>query len=101
MKNIRGVVDFHVCFCDDTFNRLANNDIINLPIKNIGLSAYFWTTDDMKIQNTLNAWITRLLKLRPDDNHIWIQGFDLPDGREHVPVLVCNIAKNRGIKNCG
>jgi hypothetical protein len=38
-----------------------------------------------------------LLKLRPDNNNVWIQGFDLPEGREHVPVLVYNTAKDLGI----
>jgi hypothetical protein len=55
----------------------------------------------VKIKNTLNTWITRLLKLRPDNNHVWIQGFDLPEGREDVPVLVYNTAKDLGIKNFG
>jgi len=100
-QKYKDLVHFYVCFCDDTFTRLTDKDIIRLPIKNVGLSAYFWTNDDSKIEKTLRIWIARLLKLRPNNHHIWIQGFDLPKGCEHVPVLVYNIAKELGVKNFG
>jgi len=95
------MIDFYVCFCDAKFESLKDEDIQQLPMKNVGLSAYFWTNDDEKIKRVLTNWITRLIKLRPIDNHIWIQGFDLPEGREHVPSMVYNIAWDLGIRNFG
>ncbi len=52
-QKYKDLVHFYVCLCDDTFTRLTDKDIIRLPIKNVGLSAYFWTNDDSKIEKTL------------------------------------------------
>ena len=95
-------MEFYLCLCDAKLNTLTDGQIRELPVKNIGLSVYFWTNDDAKIAAMLTIRLTRLLKLRPaEDNHIWIQGFDLPGGREHVPSLVFSIASQLGIKNFG
>lgn len=95
------LLDIFVCFCDANFERLTDEQIRTLPASNIGLSAYFWTDNDEKIKTVLTRWLTRLIKLRPSDNHIWIQGFDLPEGREHVPTMVYNVAWDLGIRNFG
>ena len=100
-KKYESLINFYVCFCDAKFVSLKDEDIKELPVKNVGLSAYFWTNDDEKIKCVLTNWLTRLIKLRPIDNHIWIQGFDLPEGREHVPAMVYNIAWDLGIRNFG
>jgi hypothetical protein len=100
-EKYQNIIDFYVCFCDAKFESLKDSSIQNLPVRNVGLSAYFWTNDDEKIRQVLTRWLKRLMSLRPADNHIWIQGFDLPEGREHVPTMVYNIAWDMGIRNFG
>jgi hypothetical protein len=100
-QRYNSAVDFYLDFCDANFCNLKDEVIRNLPVQNVGLSAYFWTNDDEKIKSELTRWLQRLIKLRPNDNHVWIQGFDLPTGREHVPAMVYNIAWEMGIRNFG
>jgi hypothetical protein len=100
-EKYHAAIDFYACFCDAKFDSLQDESLLSLPVKNIGLSAYFWTNDDEKIKKVLTRWLERLILLRPTDNHIWIQGFDLPAGREHVPSMVYNIAWDMGIRNFG
>lgn len=86
---------------DDVFTEFSDDQIRDLPVDNVGLSCYHWTrSTDRVIERTLN-WTERLVSLRPDDNHVWIQGFDLEAGAEWIPMLTKNLARTMGVTNFG
>jgi hypothetical protein len=92
---------FHLCLSDDQFNKMSDEEIIDMPVKSIGVSNYHWTKDWMKITSRSEAIAKRLNKLRPDDNFVFIQGFDIPEGFETMPLIVKDICDYCGIVNYG
>lgn len=93
--------DFHLCLTNDTFNKLSDEEIINLPVKSLGVSNYHWVKDWQKITIRSQRIAARLNRLRPDDNFVFLQGFDIPDGWELIPVVVKEVCEINGIKNFG
>lgn len=93
--------NFHLCLCDKTFNSLSDSQIRNLPVKSIGVSNYHWVKDWSQIKERSAKIAARLKKLRPKDNFIFIQGFDIPEGMEQLPLIVKEVCEKQGIKNFG
>ena len=81
------------------FDDMSDDHIRNLPVDSLGLSCYHWRPSASKIMEDTNRWIDRLVTLRPRDNHVWIQGFGLPDGDEWVPVLTQSLAQSAGARD--
>ncbi len=94
-------LNFHLCLTDETFNKVGDGYIKNLPVKSIGVSCYHWVKDWMKITRRTEAIASRLNKLRPKDNFVFLQGFDIPDGWEDIPLIVKEICEAYGIVNFG
>lgn len=86
---------------DDVFCDLSDEQIRTLPVDNVGLSCYHWTRNAGKIIQRTISWTDRLISLRPNDSHVWIQGFDLEDGAEWIPILTKNLARTVGITDFG
>ncbi len=94
-------VNFHLCLSDETFNELPDDKIKRLPFKSVGVSCYHWVKDWIKICDRTEAITKRLHLLRPADNFIFLQGFDIPAGWEDIPMMVKEIAEVYGIVNFG
>jgi hypothetical protein len=86
---------------DDMFDAFSDEQIRTLPVDSVGLSCYHWTKDVSKITRRTLMWTGRLARLRPRDNHVWIQGFDIEAGCEWIPVMVKQLARTMGITNFG
>lgn len=93
--------EYHLCLSDNTFNGMVGDTIRNIQVKSIGVSCYHWVTDWIKIIFRTEAIACRLFELRPTDNFIFVQGFDLKNGWEEVPMVVKAICEEIGIKNFG
>jgi hypothetical protein len=86
---------------DDTFAEMDDEQIKDLPVDSVGLSCYHWTTDVVKVVTRTLEWTNRLVTLRPHDNHVWVQGFDLPQGATWIPELVNALAVGVGVRDFG
>jgi hypothetical protein len=86
---------------DDVFCEMTDEHIRNLPVDSVGLSCYHWTRSTERVIRHTLEWTERLITLRPDDHHVWIQGFDLEAGAEWVPVLTKNLARTMGVRDFG
>ena len=86
---------------DDTFCDLSDEQIRDLPVDSVGLSCYHWTRSTDRIIRRTLGWTERLTSLRPNDNHVWIQGFGLEAGAEWVPMLTKNLARTMGVRDFG
>lgn len=93
--------EYHLCLTDDSFHKMSNDEIKNMPVKSLGVSCYHWVTDWMKIMLRTEVIACRLISLRPDDNFIFIQGFDLQYGMEKLPMVVKDVCEWVGIKDFG
>ncbi|GEO08761.1 hypothetical protein [Segetibacter aerophilus] len=82
------LLDFHLCLCDKTFSALSDYELTSLPVRSLGVSCYHWTDNWYKIRKRTAATAERLHWLRPEDNFIFIQGFDIPEGMEKLPEVV-------------
>lgn len=82
---------------DVTFDDMSDDQLRSLPVDSLGISCYHWTADAGKIMDRTVRWTERLLRLRPRDSHVWIQGFDLPEGAEWVPILTKSLARASGV----
>lgn len=91
--------NFHLCLCDLTFNSLTDKEIINIPVKSIGVSCYHWTTNWYKIKQRSKMIAQRLVLLKPNNNFIFIQGFDILKGMEQLPLVVKQVCEVSGIKD--
>lgn len=94
-------INFHLCAADDTFGQMSDEEIKEMPVKSIGVSCYHWVKDWTKIYDRTEAISKRLYDLRPDDNFVFLQGFDLPEGYEHMPIICKDICTSNGIVNFG
>jgi hypothetical protein len=86
---------------DDMFDALDDEQIRSLPVDSVGVSMYHWTKDISKITRRTLMWAARLIRLRPRDNHVWIQGFDIEAGAEWIPVMTKHLARTMGVTNFG
>ena len=86
---------------DEMFDSLSDEQIRTLPVDSIGVSVYHWTKDITKITRRTLMWTSRLRRLRPNDSHVWIQGFDLEAGAEWIPVMTKQLARTMGVTNFG
>lgn len=93
--------NLHLCLTDDGFNRTTDEEIRALPVKSVGVSCYHWVKDWQKIVCRSSLISSRLVKLRPYNNFIFIQGFDIPDGWEALPHIVKEVAESNGVKDFG
>ena len=94
--------NFHLCLSDDIFNSLADEEIKNMPVASIGVSCYMLGhAHHMKHYKRTHDIAARLSDLRPDNNFVFIQGFDLPAGFEDLPMDVKEICESYGITNFG
>ena len=82
---------------DDLYDDMTDEHIQELPVDSLGISCYHWTHDVGKIVERTTRWTRRLVNLRPRDNHVWVQNFDLPAGTEWVPVLTKALARLEGV----
>ncbi len=92
-------IDFHICLCDDTFWKLPDEYIKTLPVKSVGVSNYHFIKDWDKIIERSARIASRLNELRPDDNFVFLQAFDIPMGMEDLPMLVKEICELNKITN--
>lgn len=93
--------DFHLCLTDDGFNKMSDQQIKELPVKSVGVSCYHWIRDWLKIAVRTEIIALRLHKLRPENNFLFIQGFDIPEGMEELPTKVKAIAQVNYINDFG
>ena len=93
--------NFHLCLTDDSFNKMSDLLIAGMQVNSIGVSCYHWVKDWMKITMRTERIAKRLERLRPGDNFLFIQGFDIPEGWELIPLIVKEIAEISGIVNFG
>jgi hypothetical protein len=93
--------NFHLCLTDDTFNKMSDDDLVKMPVASVGVSCYHWVKDWVKIIGRSEAIAKRLNNLRPDNNFIFLQGFDIPEGWEDIPMKVKSICESNGIVNFG
>jgi hypothetical protein len=92
---------FHLCLTDDTFHKTSDDDIVKIEVNSIGVSCYHWVKDWMKITMRTEHIAKRINRLRPKDNFLFIQGFDIPEGWELIPLIVKEIAEINNIENFG
>ena len=93
--------NFHLCLTDDTFFNVTDTEIRDMQVKSLGVSNYHWVKDWNKITIRSQRISQRLNQLRPHDNFIFIQGFDIPEGWELIPLIVKEIGEINGITNFG
>lgn len=94
-------LNYHLCLTDDTFWNWSDEDIRVLPVKSLGVSCYHWVTNWGKITTRTAAICKRLLKVRPHDHFIFIQGFDIAEGQELLPQIVKEVAEVTGVNDFG
>jgi hypothetical protein len=91
----------HLCLSEDTFRATSDYDIKSINTSSLGLSNYFWINDADRIEKESFEKSSRLKELRPKDNFVFIQGFDIDPGSEWLPFLVRKSSLLAGIKNFG
>lgn len=94
-------LNYHLCLTDDTFWNMTDEEIRILPVKSVGVSCYHWVTNWGKIATRTAAISKRLLKIRPHDNFVFVQGFDIPEGYELIPTVVKEVAEISGVNDFG
>jgi hypothetical protein len=93
---------FHLCLTDDSFCKMSDEEIKAMPVRSLGLSCYHLGHRDWnKVLARTDEWTARLQNLRPFDNFVFIQAFDIPEGMEQLPKVVKEIAISNGIENFG
>lgn len=93
-------INFHLCLTDDTFNKMSDCEISEMPVSSVGVSCYHLGHRDWhKVYTRTEAITKRLHSLRPLDNFIFIQAFDISEGMENIPIAVKEIAESNGIEN--
>jgi hypothetical protein len=84
---------------DDTFRSMTDEQLRTLPVDSLGLSCYHWTDSKIKVIQRSSDWVDRLKRLRPNDCHVWVQLFDLPEDREWIPSTVKAVAELNGVND--
>lgn len=101
IAHVSGFFKVIIVFSDDIFWNVSDQLIQSLAVQSVGVSCYHWIDDKEKVKLRTGNICQRLTDLRPLDNHLWIQGFDLPKKREWIPALVKSTAEEYGINDFG
>lgn len=65
----------------DTFDSLTDHEVRDLNVYSLGLSNYFPANMAFEeVRSLIYKRVGRLVRLRPADHHVWIQGFGLGEG---------------------